>query len=553
LLDIDQHVNATRSAVTSDPLSENTSKQIKAAWSTFDKADRLEQWDNVKRKLRHMESMLTNMAIWDWIEVTARTRIIQVIRMEAQGHCWFDGIVDLVDNLILTAAPSRVIYPQSYISMPLTPFHYTATDMRHRAFSQPERESLTINKTTEIISQWLGFDTDGMSRRRAWLTRKLVAACGEEVLLLDKVWNAHIHMKTVVFHDCKMARITQEKLNRMDIALRNHGISCVDQPEHSTLVEIGLIARRLKNPPNVSPTEVIRALPRNPSMANTSEGAMAAGLHRFAAYLRRMLPLLNTDFSVTSTRDRLLIAAHASMDELLPFRERAPSRLRVQGAKGPYREDYIRTRIGIFNAVSFRAIFYRANVLMEPEFPVFFPDLLALRKAVEGRDINDVRNMKAYHSPNKFRDPAHADTYWKYSTKWPPLLEEGPIDFETCLSFLSHENPNYFPQLGSLSAFLTAGDLAYTSTVHMPPADVVGKWIGAIHKGSASAMKELRLVGQNIGKGKNVIAYRTGAMTLHDFLLKELSAEEIERMGYEQLTMEHALCKFHIAVGKRLI
>jgi hypothetical protein len=100
---------------------------------------------------------------------------------------------------------------------------------------------------------------------------------------------------------------------------------------------------------------------------------------------------------------------------------------------------------------------------------------------------------------------------------------------------------------------LTAGDLAYTSTVHMPPADVVGKWIGAIHKGSASAMKELRLVGQNIGKGKNVIAYRTGAMTLHDFLLKELSAEEIERMGYEQLTMEHALCKFHIAVGKRLI
>jgi hypothetical protein len=72
-----------------------------------------------------------------------------------------------------------------------------------------------------------------------------VAACGEEVLLLNKVWNAHIHMKTVIFHDCKMAGITQEKLNGMDIALRNHGISCVDQPEHSTLVEIGFVARLL--------------------------------------------------------------------------------------------------------------------------------------------------------------------------------------------------------------------------------------------------------------------------------------------------------------------
>ena len=553
LIDIDRQVNAARSAVTSDPLSEDTSKQIKAVWTMFDKAERLEQRDSIKAKLRHMESMLTNRAIWDWIEFTAHTRIVQVIQGQAQGLCWFDGIIGLVDNLILTATPSRVIYPQSYTSMPLAPFHYTATDRRHNAFSNLEKESLIINKTTEIISQWLGFDMDSISRRRAWLTRKLVVACGEEVLLLDKVWEAHCHMKTVIFHNRKMTRITQEKLDGMDVTLRNHNISCVGQLEQSTLVEIGLIARRLRNPQNVSTTKVIEALPRNPSMANTSGGVMAPGLHRFAAYLRRMLPLLDTDFSISNTSDRLLMAAHASMDELLPFQERAPSRLRVQGPNGPYREDHIRTRVGIFNAVSFRAIFYRANVLMEPDFPVFYPDLLALQKAIEGRDIDDVRHIKAYHSPNKFRDPVHADTYWKYSTRWPPLLEEGPIEFETCLSFLSHNNPNYFPQLGSLSAFLTAGDLAYTSTVYMPSAHIVGKCIGAIHKGSASAMKELRLVGQTVSKGKNVNAYITGATNLHNFLLNELSAEEIERMRYEQLTMEHALCKFHIAVSKKLM
>jgi hypothetical protein len=548
--ELDDTVTTINNTILSDPLSENTSRHIKGIWSKLGVAREQGHWHSIKIKCQRHQLLLANMVVWNWIEYTVYRRCQEVLRREQEGFCWFDGLVNHVDNLIMSSSPSCDIYPQQFTSMAVEPFLYVPPKSRHRAFTTEERETETLSTTINIISQWLGFETDGMSRRHAWLTRKLIEGCGENVLLLDKVWAAHHHMKTEIFHNNKILRITEAKLAPIDSAIRDHNMSHNDTLESYALAKIGELVQRFMDTSAIPSAETSHTLSRDPDLVHVSGGKALMGMHRFAAYLRRMRPLLDPQFSILNMTDPLLIAAYNNKDELSPFRERAPSRVRVQGPHGPYREDYLWSRTGIFNAVTFRGITYRANVLFDPTFPIFYPNLNAFQEAVAGRNIDDIRCMFAYHTPNSFRVPELAETYWRYSAEWPGLLAGGPLDFDACVEFLMHDKPNYFPQLGPLCAFLTAGDLAYTSAVNMPSADTVGKYIGLIRKGSAVAMKELDIISHN---EHQVAVFCSGAQRLHNFLLNDLTREERIEMGYEQLTMEHALCKYHIASDRGLI
>lgn len=80
---------------------------------------------------------------------------------------------------------------------------------------------------------------------------------------------------------------------------------------------------------------------------------------------------------------------------------------------------------------------FAANVLADQDFPVVYEDLAAFKAAVAGRDLSDVRNMLAYHTPIMCqRGPMNARRYWESSTEWPPRVT-GTIEmpFNDCCNF----------------------------------------------------------------------------------------------------------------------
>jgi hypothetical protein len=116
-------------------------------------------------------------------------------------------------------------------------------------------------------------------------------------------------------------------------------------------------------------------------------------------------------------------------------------------------------------------------------------------KVVDGKKIDDVRHITTYHGSNLGHHLKHTKTYWESSKEWPTMFN-GPscsLDFDSCIDFLLEGNPKHFLQIGSLTAILMAGNLAYIKAVNMPDICNIARHIHKLDKGAANALRSLSI------------------------------------------------------------
>jgi hypothetical protein len=152
------------SAIRKDPFGEMTPRHIQNLWNQMDRMARVDTRWTLERGVCRHTTISANIAAWDWLENTAISRCRQIASgISVEGFCWFDSLVHVVSNLVITSTSSYTIYPQQFTPLFVAPYLYQAPKIR-RAFFPNELANQIVAVVADILAQWLNFDLNGTSR-----------------------------------------------------------------------------------------------------------------------------------------------------------------------------------------------------------------------------------------------------------------------------------------------------------------------------------------------------------------------------------------------------
>ena len=233
-------------------------------------------------------------------------------------------------------------------------------------------------------------------------------------------------------------------------------------------------------------------------------------------------------------------------DRYLPFRQLGPSkRIVLEDSQGPFSPTRLKTREGLFDALIFRLI-TQASPLLIDEKQVCFGSPAEFQEAVKGKDNCYFCNPLATGQHSRTRNIVHINTYWEHTADWVTCTNQTDITLEGLLTwFTGHqENGTRFFGMGNLVGWLLASDYAYAGLVAMPNASKVGEIIFKINAGGRDG---LGLLGFEVATKE---ACAEAMLSLWAMVQTHFLPSEIDKMGLEPITLEHALCKFKRLYGK---
>lgn len=208
--------------ISSDPWSAETVNRIRNVWSSLEIHNKFDRTRLINNARYRRSIMLSHMLAWEWLDVTARNRCIQIHRHSDVGTtCWFDLLVGRVDALVLTNIRNTSISATDFTSeLNVEPYQWNRTD-NHSSFSESEREKFVVEKCLDIIGGWLGYERDSAGLAQAWYIRYMVRATNDSVLYLKRVHEGYMRLKSEVMGDRRMGKIykTDFKLFIEDLAL----------------------------------------------------------------------------------------------------------------------------------------------------------------------------------------------------------------------------------------------------------------------------------------------------------------------------------------------
>lgn len=260
-------------------------------------------------------------------------------------------------------------------------------------------------------------------------------------------------------------------------------------------------------------------------------------LSRFISFLRAGFELTHQG-SIPRTLTQKKIAD--DWDFYLPFRQLAPSkRIVLEDPQGPFSPTMLRTREGLFDALIFRLITQASPFLLQQR-QVCFGSPSAFEHAVEGMDKRLYCNPRATGRHNRLRNIPHISSYWERTEDWGDLIGHG-VTLESLLGWFignMEGGGTRFFGMGYLVGWLLASDYAYAGLVNEPSMSEVGRVIFKIDAGGKAG---LALLGLGVGTAE---ACATSLSDLWDVILAQFTRAEINEMGLDPITLEHALCKY---------
>ena len=272
-------------------------------------------------------------------------------------------------------------------------------------------------------------------------------------------------------------------------------------------------------------------------------------------FLRRLLPILSPSFVAPPNND-ILIRVSSKLDYYLPFRQHAPS---LSNARQHIYADIDRLKgndgVGFFNILAFRGVFFGSPFSQSNRFRWF--DSLAdweHFRATGDEEEDGYNNEEYYVKKNCYgqtqttRELSLLSSYWENRLRWNDMfnqqekpsvtrvfrwLTSAKINKET------RKSTTLFPNIGQLTALLICGDLIEAGVLDMPSASDWAESIDKMGKGSKEGMVACGLVGPDCDRDGFCKAF----VSLDNALQAELTKEEKDRMGYNIVMLEHALCK----------
>ena len=239
---------------------------------------------------------------------------------------------------------------------------------------------------------------------------------------------------------------------------------------------------------------------------------------------------------LTPTQNKII----QNRDYYLPFRQLSPSKRVILGnPEGPFSPAKLRTREGFFDALIFRLITQASPILIQ-EQQVCFGSLAKFEAATEGKAKHHYCNPTATGQHSRFLNISHIPEYWGRTAGWSNYTSSAEITLESLLTWLTGNegSKKRFYGMGNLVGWLLASDYAYAGLIEMPDASKVGEIIFDIDAGGKGGLK---LLGFNVDTKEGCVkATRAVWAGVHELF----TPMEIDKMGLDPITLEHALCKF---------
>lgn len=522
-------------------------------WKNIKTLEEFEASSSMNLRLHRQSLMLSNYCCWNWLDSFCMPLIRQVISGSDVADHWIVSLTRTVEKVVRTRLLTATITPSdSRLPIGAEPYEYAWS----KPLYDPEQQIIHMERTViHIIQTWLAYPQTSLSRHQAWFVQALLCEINEDILLLDSTWLAYCSLQGSVFGLERDNTRTIATFERFTLELHNHPIRDISSIERSRLGRINeafaAYQSILVHPPD--PTTNPTLIPSPPDLVATQMG-------RLLAYIHELLPIINESNRRNIKQPTpLQKAVMHSPDKLLPFRERAPSRIMITKPGGPFDEEVIRSPSGIFSSTIWRGITYTTPLSFKHRL---FKDLDDWESTLAGvllkEDIKYCCDPAAYGVTNPHRDVSLAKGYWASSAApdWENLVKDGLVAFDTFLRYLLFK-PKRFCEIGDLASYLLTADYAYAGLVVLPTLTEVADSVVRINKGAAAALEILGLLKRRKLKSgyakPNAAECRAVIATLFEFLDAHLTQQEKELMIFDGIFVEHMLCKWAKAYRRNLV
>lgn len=293
----------------------------------------------------------------------------------------------------------------------------------------------TIDMTNYIMAEWLKFPKNQslVALQAGFVTTLMEITGSNDILLLDSTWKAYLHPKTQLFGKRKV-NLTMARMAEMTESLKNHNIAIAHGNESLVIKEIGDLHHSYA--------------PWTPSRRTD---ILSSAIQTFLEFLRALDPILDNPDRLDSDTD-LFKKVKTDQDFYLPFREHAPSRIRIRSDLGPFQSEYIKTRSGIFSALIYRGVTYRAAAERDPHnnrfdnpeaWTTYYQGLTGEHiPLLQRKPDSYFSNQRAYGTPNHTRKPEQAVKYWEGTADWEEFLSRGKPTFAEMQEYLQRVDQN---------------------------------------------------------------------------------------------------------------
>jgi hypothetical protein len=506
--------------------------------------------------------MLTNYLAWYWLDVCIRDACIAIMDKHPNKCEWLVQLVQDVQDAYDLRIPHRQFSSSSYgITIPNGSTTFQFINERRKGLHGSTLRGKVLSTVDHILRLWLGYPSPDEGRIQAWLVHVLLNAFGRSVLYLNSIWKTYTGARRQSI-DTQHWNISSFKdVEPLRQAATNHPLSNKGSLEWEALHELGnLFDSFLLG--NVSEGE--REGPGGTAMDLIPSQLACQNQRKVKEFAQFVMDCLSIFLGQGEVNGRLKKRMESNLDKLMPFREHAPSRLRIRGSNGPFTAAYARTTAGAYSAVVWRGVTFSTPFSLNNRmiFTSYDDFQLACREAGKHKKPYFC-DMGAYGRSNPNRKIELAEAYWKTlaAGKWPEFVKEKIVPFMECYEFFTAGSlPPDFPQLGPLSSYLLTADFSYCypKVVESPTLSEMATLIRSFNKGAVAGLETLGFItprkssGKKLGK-PDLKETKMALGSVYDLLKKIIPAEHQETINLDLIMTEHTLCKYSRAINRNII
>jgi len=497
--------------------------------------------------------MYMDYAASHWLEVYIKAICAEILSPNLPDvNDWLTRLVQDVKLRLYCRSGEALVFKAAVYIPQLTTAAYTLHSARSRLPVESDKHDDVIISTVILILQnWLDYPTDPVAKQRAWFIHAVATEYGRAALYLDGVWEAYRALTGRAKQMGPWRVSTSFKSLRRDKHYTEmHPLSDPNSPESITLKDLAdLLMGTQDNSHSIAQSKDSS----NDDHSNIFVNCLSPQLKKLGRdEIHIFLSFVNDAINHQLQRDfqpanpALIQIIRDKPDKYNPFRELAPSRLRLKARGGPFSEELVRTTTGIFSAVVWRAITFGTKFAMEG--PIVFTsseDFGQKCSAMGKKKKTYFCDMSAYGSCNPKRRIENASIYWESlrDGMWEAFVGTREVAFKDCYDFfLCPKGRNLFPQLGPLTAYLLTADLSYSGVVEPPTLEEIAGTICDLDKGAANALRRMRLIPLKDHSSKD--AYRQAVKSVYETVLNLIPSEKHSSLFVDFILIEHMLCKF---------
>lgn len=536
------------SSFLADPSSISTTQAISLLWPALQSLANTEAMQSLERRLLQKAIMISNYYAWYWLEVTCNGIISSVLRDVPVPQTWIAQLTRQIKTLVMSGIDERELRPADFSQLlPGQPYIYKRGRSKFFTSNNLPLDHMA-HIVIDIIQTWLGFPTHNMGRSQAWFVSILISEIGGDTLLLDATWRTYRFLRSMIFGSSSVPPLTSITIfDPLRAALKEHPLSSESSEERLLVTKLADLLNRIQKSKDHHH--------RDPTENYTTEH-----LDIILQFIRSLIPLVSS--SSLSIQTKFQAYVQRSPDKFLPFRERAPCRVRFAGPDSPFSPNNVKTREGLFSALIMRGITYATAFSMEQK--MMFLDLNDWNSTITSIQQNNPRpasyfcNPGAYGSLNPKRTVTLAQSYWDAVgiAEWETLLESsGKVSFMDIYKFFLKGSPKVFQQIGDLAGYLLSADYVYAGVVEIPTIEEMGTIIRKINRGAVAGLEILGLISPRGRTTRGTYQKAdekeciSGFRKLYEYLDGVLSPEEKDIVGFDTIMVEHTLCKLSRAVN----